>query len=703
MRYVYRVLLLICTLVIVAACGQAQVIPIAIVIPTTEPTATAAPTFTPQVVSNERLEQARPALVRIVNAAVESPPLNVFAGFSAIATNLAYKQFTEPTSFDAGKYTVKLQASGSSPGDKSLLESELTFPSGVSVIVLVTGTGNQLTLTTLTDKQEALKATENIIHVINGLSDNATVSLKNSGTDLATGVQSGQSSLTPIISAGKADLSFQVGDKALDYSTNLKEQTNTTLVVVGTTADAAIVQFESAAPKRISVRAINASADINTIDVYLDDQLLTSQVGYGRPTDRQNFASGQYTVRVYAAGADRNTVEPLSGQVVSLIDGENFAVALLGSASQLSILAFPEDLSPTPIDQTRISFLNTLPRLSEVDVQATAAQMTGIPTLFYGQAPSVMNVQAGKYSFIMGGLDRKNTDGPIIRTTIERAENIQFESGYAYLYLVTGRIDTPPIILSDKVNTTSEASGDSPSPAVGQQAATIRFINAMQGQTLDFAINGTPVITGLNYGEGSKLSPVTEQSVTVSVNTSGQTNALGQQDSTFEVGSRYSVVAYRAEDDAVGLLVINDDNLIFDGTSPHLRFINVTPTEDSRLGLAFSAPDKNDATPDNSSAAPAAATPEVTVDPNLPEVVYTLPFGVQKLVSDIGPSSPSSVILMPVGTFDLDIIDSSNNRLAITIPKMALEAGIHTDVIAFQPPNSSDVVAFAVVYPQPQA
>ncbi len=696
MRHVYRVLLLICASVILGACGQAEVIPTAVSIPTEVPTATAAPTFTPGAVTNETLAHERPALVRVVNAAADSPAINVFAGFSAIATNLAYKQFTEPTSFDAGKYTVKLQASGSAPSDKSLLESDVTFSSGEPMMLLVTGSGSQLAVTVLADKNEALKDKENIIHVINGLSDGSAVALKNGSTDLVTGINAAQTALTPILAAGNADLTFQIADKTLDYPATLKGQTNTTLIVVGTAATASIIQFESAAPKRISVRAINASADITKVDVYLDDQLLNSQVDYGRPTDRQNFASGQYTARIYATGADRNTVEPLTGQVISLVDSDNFAVVLLGSASSLSVLAFPEDLTPTGNGATRITFLNTLPNFSEVDVIATAASMAEIPTLFYGQAPSVMNVPAGQYSFMMTALDNKQS-GPIPRTTIERAENVQFETGYNYLYLVTGRIDTTPIILSDKVEIT-DASGDPSTQITGQQAASIRFINAVEGQTLDFAINGVSALTGLNYGEGSALYPATDQNATIRVNSTGQTDSLGSQDTTFEAGSRYTVLAYRAERGEVGILVVNDDNLIFDGSSPHLRLINVSTDNNSSLGLAFSQSNDNP----NPTVEP-AITAEATVDGNLPDVVYTLPYGVQKLVSNIGASSASSVILMPVSTVDLNVIESIANRLAVTIPKVDLEGDMHVDVIAYQQANSDTITAFMVIYPQPQA
>jgi hypothetical protein len=489
-------------------------------------------------------------------------------------------------------------------------------------------------------------------------------------------------------------LAFQIGDKTLDYPTDLKGQTNTTLIVGGKAATPSIIHFESAAPKRISVRAINASPDITSVDVFLDDQPLNSSVEYGRPTERQNFASGQYTVRFYAAGADRNTVEPLTGQIVSLTDGDNFNIILLGSASDLKVVAYPDNLAPTASGNARIAFLNTLPNFSEVDVEATDTTLPGIPPLFYGQAPSVMDIQAGSYSFLMNAVDNQST-----RKTVERPENIQFEAGNSYLYLVTGRVDGPPLILSDKVETTGSGN-DSSGTQSGSQTASVRFINAVNGQIFDFGINGTSALQGLKYGEGSPLIPIIDQSVTVTVNNSGQTNALGQQDTTFEAGSSYTIVAYKTDKSAVGMLVINDDNLIFDGNSPHLRLINVSADENSTIGLAFSPPNS---TPNPTPIIKPTLEAEATADGNLPNIPFTLPFGVQKLVNNIAPGSASSVILMPVGDFDLDLIESSDNKLMMTIPKVALSANLHIDVIAYQDRNSGTIAAFAATYPQPQA
>lgn len=691
MRRYYRVVLWTLILVVMTACGQSNV-PLPTLAPTLEPTATNIPTSTPQAVTNETLEQARPALIRIVNAVVDSPPLNVFAGFSAIATNLGYQQFTEPTSFDAGDYEVKVQASGAAQTDAPLLDSTLEFPSGQRIIILLTGSVDQLALTVVPDSLEALKADESLIHVVNGLSDDSTVMLRSGDTDLSAAIGTGRTAPSPIIPAAATDFTFQIGGSTLDYSVNLKPQANTTLIAVGNSAAPAVVQFDANAPTRISVHAINAAAEINSIDVYLDDELLNAQVDYGRLTERKSFASGQYTVRVYAAGADRSAVEPLTGDVVTLQDGDNFALVLLGTASDLSLLTYAENLAPTPANQTRLYLLNTLPNFNEVDVQTPTKTIRGIPTLFYGQPPAVLDVEPGSYNFLMSGVDGQNQ-----RVTVELAENVQLESGYNYLYLVTGRQDSNPIILSENVSTIAvSADGE---PVLEGESRLVRFINAVEGQTLDFSVNDSLALSALNYGEGSALLPVTGETVTIGVTAAGQTAALSQQEATLEAANTYTIVAYSMANRQIGMLVINDNTLIFDGNSPHLRFINISPSQDSLLDVAFSEPNQNPAATEP----PAVVTEEATADLNQPPIVYTLPFGIQKLVSDIQPGSASSVILMANGIYDVDVIDSAQNKLEITIPAIDFTGDMHLDVIAYQLQNSDEVKAFAVTYPQPPA
>ncbi|MCA0452812.1 MAG: DUF4397 domain-containing protein [Chloroflexi bacterium] len=691
MRRYYRTFLWTFVLLLITACGQSNV-PLPTMAPTLEPTATFIPTSTPQPVTNETLEQARPALIRIVNTVVDSPPVNVFAGFSAIATNLAYQQFTEPTSFEAGDYEIKIQASGAAQSDAPLLDSTLNFPSGQRIMILITGSADQLALTVVPDTLAPLQSDESIIHLVNALSDERAVTLRSAENDLTPAVGVGRDAFSAIIPAAETGFTFQIGDRATEYTADLQPQANTTFVVAGTASAPAIIAFDASAPNRIAVHALNAAAEVPGVDVYLDDQLLNSQVEYGRMTERQNFASGQYTVRVYAAGADRSTGEPLTGGVVTLQDGENFAVVLLGTASNLQVLSYAENLAPAEANNLRLSLLNTLPNFEEVDVQTPTKPIRGIPTLFYGRPPTVMDVEAGSYNFLMSGVDGQNQ-----RVTTELAENVQLEAGNSYLYLVTGRQDSKPIILSEKIETVAPIP-EGVEPLSGD-GSTLRFINTVEGQTLDFTLNGAPALTGLNTGEGSQPLPVTTANATIAVNAAGQTTTLGQQETTFDTDSAYTVVAYTTANREIGLLVLNDADLIFDGSSPHIRFINATTNEDLPLGLAVSVPNE-DSAPEQPEA---AAIEEATQDPNQPAIIYTLPIGVEKLVNELLPGSASSVILMANGTYEMNIINAANNQMLLTLPAVLFSGDMHLDVVAYQPGSSGGVKAFVVEYPRPPA
>src|SRR5262249_12906888 len=137
----------------------------------------------------------------------------------------------------------------------------------------------------------------------------------------------GQIATSAVLPAGKTTLSIQAGSAApTSYDIDLKEQQHYTLVVDGTGNAVSIVSFSSLAPGRVAVRAINASHAINSVDVYLGDTLLNGKVEFGRPTERQNVVSGQYTVNVYGAGTDRATNEPLASQDLTLNAGTNVAV-----------------------------------------------------------------------------------------------------------------------------------------------------------------------------------------------------------------------------------------------------------------------------------------------------------------------------------------------------------------------------------------
>ena len=54
---------------------------------------------------------------------------------------------------------------------------------------------------------------------------------------------------------------------------------------------------------------------------------------------------------------------------------------------------------------------------------------------------------------------------------------------------------------------------------------------------------------------------------------------------------------------------------------------------------------------------------------------------------------------MPVGTYDIEILDSNTNQLATMLFDNLLDSGAHYDVIVFEDPSTTKVLSFVIEYP----
>lgn len=690
MRNFWRFGILITFVLGLTACGATTPpanptsLPTIAALPTEAPTATAAPLPTKAVSGVvESSSSQPPGLVRFVNAAPDTTPLNIYVGIQAIATNLGFSQFTEPTPVGAGDYTFKVSPSGSTSSDTPLLETQLTIKSQDSLVVLISGDENQLAMSALPDQIDPLNKGESIVHVIHAVTGSGAVGLRDGSNDVISPVNFGQSATTAILPAASTTLEFTSdGKKLIDFNADLQERTNYTLILAGHIESPSVISFKASAPGRSTVRAINASPQINSIDLYLDKTLLLSGVDYGRQTDRQNVISGQHTMDIYEKGADHNTIQPLVSQPVSFDSDKNIALVFLGAADQFTIVSYEEDTSPTPPGEERVAFLNTLPNLPSVHIETSGGEMPGVSDLIYGDPPPSILLDTGTYSFYSTAVDQNG-----VNNTVENAPNLQFEPGINYLYMITGRLDNNPIILSENVGIDSKLA-DVPdtngTPQAAEQAAQVRFVNALQDQsTIDFLVNNEVSLTGLAAQQGSDLTTVTDLTPTIQVSLSGSSDILAQADATLEAGSRYTAIAYGADKTDIHVLILPDSHLVFDGASPHIRLINISPESDTQLGFGFA----------DSSLSPTIATPVITGERPF------VPNGIQQSVNAIGGGQASNVILMPVGTFNFYIIDSNAHEIAATITQMALEAGAHYDVIGYQNSDATQSQAFVLTYP----
>jgi hypothetical protein len=359
---------------------------------------------------------------------------------------------------------------------------------------------------------------------------------------------------------------------------------------------------------------------------------------------------------------------------------------LIGPPEDLRIVEYREDVSATPPGETRIAFLNTLPNLPVVALDTARGQVEGITTLNYAQSPVQVPILADDYTFYWN-----NDRGDLV----EIAENLQLEAGRTYLYLFTGRLDNAPIILSSNVGideelpSTLSATGEVTTDEASFTPIELRVVNAVSGLNfpIDFMLDNTLFSAGLGFRQGSELVEIGEGDHTIDVTMPETTNVLATTSAFLDAG-RYSVFASGFSETAVQALLVPDYPLIFDGQSPHLRLVNLSPSNsDKRFGLAYSAPANTTVNnPDGVSA-------------DMEDMQRSIPFGLQRLIGNIGGQNFSGPILMPIGAFDLHVVDTTQNALVATIPNFNLEAGAHYDVIAYHEGTSPRVRAFIVEYP----
>lgn len=670
---------LILTIVLMAtACGQST--------PSTQPSPTpelTTPTPIPTKAPLPPQISSEPAQLRIINAAADTPALNLTAGFLTIANNLASGQSTQPIELDSGETIFKISASGSRSDDAPLLEKTLMLKGDEPILLLITGNANQLDLLTLPESVQAVNSGESVITLINAAAEVSEIKLLQNGQDLTTSVPFGQAATTGTLPAGEIVLSFYSGaNKLLDYTTQLEAQRAYTLILGGSSSLPQATIFSVTAPTRTNIRAINGSTELGLVDIYLNETLLVSKAEFGRPTERQSLISGNYTLSLYPADADRNTISPIATQDITIPAGANTALVLLGTAEDLEVVSFEEDLKPTPLNEARIAILNTLNQFPVIHLEMGSGPVPGLSDMRYGAVPVTLNLQGNIVNFYITGVDPSG-----VNNTVEVVENIQFEPGRSYLYLVTGRLDNNPIILSESVGTDEnlqEGGGETQNAEVGAQ---IRFVNALaDSRPVDFVVGETTVATGIDYGQGSELITVEDPTAIIGVRTSGGDSNLASIDNLIENDQSYTLIVYGTQNVAQ-MLLLPDDEMILNSTAPHLRLINLSASADTALGIGF---------------APVSATPAAEATANVGEEDDqrdTIPFGVQRILENIAGGSTSNVILMPTGTFDVFILDSGMDMVGTTISGAMLEAGVHYDVIAYQETNSLRIQGFIIQYP----
>jgi hypothetical protein len=515
--------------VLASACAPApQVIPTPTESPTPEPTATNTPlpepTPLPSVVELTRAtDPSQQSFLSVAHAATSVPIFDVYVERLAVATNLNYGQATQPSGIVAGDYFLRVVPNGVRPdAGEVIYETQISLKGGDSLLLIFTSTADGLAMFTFQQPLEPLESNQSRITAIHAVPNRPEITMQQSGTSISVPMSFGNAAFPVVLPPGDVSLEFQsAGAAPLAYTINLQERFSYVLILAGTPDNLTVIETRNPVPGLVNIRAVNASAQIGPVDIYLDRELFVGALDYTRASDHQPRPSRQYTVELFAAGADPNdAIEPiLSTQLVANND-EYITLILEGEAQDLRLLPYREDRSLTAPNRARVAVINTLPQVPRARIDLQDRTFTEVGELGFGSPPSVVDITVGTYRFAW---IRMENGSPA--ELVEVAENLQLEPGLSYLYLLTGRLNDPPVILSDNIGFDQNLVGFSqditPTPTL-EVPTRVRFVNAIKGSApLDVFMGGQTLAGSLGYGASSTVSTISPGSQTVELRQTG--------------------------------------------------------------------------------------------------------------------------------------------------------------------------------------
>lgn len=431
--------------------------------PTFTPTATIPPTETPEptetftpaptsppfiIPKTEALRPEDQAYIRVVHAAPALDRSDIYVEMLLVADNMTFQQNTASIGIEAGTYVVRLTPSGEQPLENALAEQSVTIEGGDNLILLITSVEDQIVIETVPEVVDPLRSNEARVTFVHAVPRGADFIVEEDEEAITPQLTFGQTSPAVIHSEGRASFVLQSGDQTLQrINTELEARNNYTFILMGNAAQQQslqIVSFNTVAAGITRFRVINASPDIGRVSFFAGStQLDTHGFGYSEASARIPMASGSYTMDIYPYDADHSIVQPLVSTQISATANFDTSIVLMGTPDSLRIVTVNEDNSPTKPEEARIMFLNTLPNVPQVFMEANE-----IATIVsYAEASESYTIGSFPTSFHWSILDANDEIGDLI----ESADQYPLREGTRYLYLFAGRQSDPILIYEDFV------------------------------------------------------------------------------------------------------------------------------------------------------------------------------------------------------------------------------------------------------------
>lgn len=142
------------------------------------------------------------------------------------------------------------------------------------------------------------------------------------------------------------------------------------------------------------VRVFHAAPQAPNVDVYVNDQMVFSNLAFGDFTRYVYLDEGEYNVSVYLAGQkDR----PVINQMVDVPSQQIFTIAATGNLDNLGLLIIPDKVSKSPSQNySSVRVIHLSPNAPGVDILVDGDTL--FEDISFGEGTDYVDLNPGTYN-----------------------------------------------------------------------------------------------------------------------------------------------------------------------------------------------------------------------------------------------------------------------------------------------------------------
>ncbi len=372
-----------------------------------------------------------------VDVYVNAEPTPLFSGVNFSAVTRYYIT-------GRGMHRVEVYPAGAIPGSTApLATGSAIVDADQSVIFVAYGNANEPLITAYTSDLSPLPPNSSRLQVINVAVGNPPVQVDTlDGVSLFDHVEVGDNAMR-IVPAGTYNLRFsdaESGELMMEKTGfELPPGSATALIAFDDDPADPLVNAVAVSAENVPEQAALRWTHVNIwgppVDLYLNDEMMVSGLGYKMTTAMTFVEPGRYTMRAYPTGADPSDELPLKETTLDLRSTRApMSVFLLGPADGIEFVVESDNTALLADGQARVRFINAALDGPTADVQNLVTGAAWVEDLAPATTSVNINFTADTYALAF------TSQGE----TIAVLDATAFEPGRLYTIVLAGVVGQQP-------------------------------------------------------------------------------------------------------------------------------------------------------------------------------------------------------------------------------------------------------------------